>query len=168
VAAPATRPVTIAGRLTLIPASFLMAQDDAALMFISMGRRAEALKYSDLEQTRTAILAAPRSLGRLMHLAEREALFGSADAAFAIAQRALENAKGNARQTAVAESTLAFLYAWTGNKDRAIAEYTRLLRVPFSRLNIHEMKHDPRHAPLRDDPRFQALLADPKNNAPLF
>lgn len=67
-------------------------------------------------------------------------------------------------------ATLAFVYAWTGDKNRAIEEYARLLRVPNpnSELNVHEMKRSPAFAPLRDDPRFQALLADPKNNAPLF
>jgi len=62
----------------------------------------------------------------------------------------------------------AFVYAWTGDKDKAIAEYARLLRVPYSGLNIYEMKHDPWYFPLRGDPRWEALLADLKNNAPLF
>jgi hypothetical protein len=33
-------------------------------------------------------------------------------------------------------------------------------------MNVHVMKG--RAGPLRDDPRFRALLAVPKNNAPLF
>jgi TolB-like protein len=57
--------------------------------------------------------------------------------------------------------------AWTGDKDRAIAELKRLLGLP-GMLNIHRMKIDPVYAPLWDDPRFQALVNDPKNNAPLF
>jgi hypothetical protein len=59
-------------------------------------------------------------------------------------------------------------YAQTGDKDRAIAEYARLLRVPRAGLNIHEMKCHPAYASLRGDPCFEALLNDPKNNAPLF
>jgi hypothetical protein len=43
-----------------------------------------------------------------------------------------------------------------------------LLRTPYSGLNVHEMKRDPTYTPLRGDPRFEALLNDPKNNAPLF
>jgi hypothetical protein len=72
--------------------------------------------------------------------------------------------------------SLAFVYSWTGDKDRSIAEYARLLRIPVSvsyavnenGLNVHEMKRCPAYAPLRGDPRFEALLNDPKNNAPLF
>ena len=66
---------------------------------------------------------------------------------------------------------LAFVFAWTGDKDRAIAEFGRLLRTPVHPvlgINVHQMKSDPRFFPLRGDPRFEALLNDPKNNAPLF
>jgi tetratricopeptide (TPR) repeat protein len=60
------------------------------------------------------------------------------------------------------------ILAWAGDKDRAIAELTRLLRVP-SELNVHKMRAERfRWAPLVGDPRFEALLNDPKNNAPLF
>ena len=61
-----------------------------------------------------------------------------------------------------------FSTAGPADKDRAIAEVMRLLRVPASELNVHEMKRAPSFAPLRGDPRFEALLNDPKNNEPLF
>jgi hypothetical protein len=60
------------------------------------------------------------------------------------------------------------VYVLIGDKDQAIAEYARLLRLPYSGLNVHAMRRDPPFAPLRSDVRFQALLGDPKNNAPLF
>ena len=63
---------------------------------------------------------------------------------------------------------LAFVYAWTGDKDQAIAEYARLLKTTSAPVNVHEMRKNPAYFPLQGDPRFEALLNDPKNNAPLF
>jgi TolB-like protein len=63
----------------------------------------------------------------------------------------------------------ALTYDNTGNKDRALAEYARLLRTPGSAgpLNVYELKlYD--LGSLHGDPRFEAILADPANNAPLF
>ncbi len=60
------------------------------------------------------------------------------------------------------------ILAWAGDKDQAITELARLLRLP-SELNVHKMRAEPaRWAPLVGDPRFEALLNDPKNNAPLL
>jgi serine/threonine-protein kinase len=59
----------------------------------------------------------------------------------------------------------ALALAWIGEKDRAIAEYDRLLHVPFG-TNIYEGRVAWR--PLRDDPRFKALVSDPRNNDPLL
>ena len=68
---------------------------------------------------------------------------------------------------------LAFVYAWTGDKTRAIEAYALLLRSPcvsprMGAINVHVMRHGLWYSPLRGDPRWDALLADPKNNAPLF
>jgi hypothetical protein len=77
-------------------------------------------------------------------------------------------------QGALPAAVLAFVYAWTGDKNHAIAEYARLLRTPVRTqdreevLNIEIMRRCPEYAPLRGDPRFEALLNDPKNSAPLF
>ncbi|MSU49304.1 MAG: TIR domain-containing protein [Opitutus sp.] len=74
---------------------------------------------------------------------------------------------------------LALVHGWTGDKDRAIAEIARLLRTAGRRYtfssgfilrmpNIHVMRTAPEYFPLHGDPRFEALINDPKNNAPLF
>ena len=69
---------------------------------------------------------------------------------------------------AVFSVSFAAVLAWTGDKDRAITECARLLHVPGSSLNIFNLKHGALFLPLQGDPRFEALLNDPKNNAPLF
>jgi tetratricopeptide (TPR) repeat protein len=56
-------------------------------------------------------------------------------------------------------------FAWAGEKARALAEVERLLQVPWG-LNVYVCRAS--FLPLRDDPRFKALMADPKNNAPMF
>jgi TolB-like protein/cytochrome c-type biogenesis protein CcmH/NrfG len=63
----------------------------------------------------------------------------------------------------------AAIYDHTGNTDRALAEYARLFRTPGTEsfLNVYEMKLDTLSS-LHGDPRFEALLNDPANNAPLF
>ena len=61
----------------------------------------------------------------------------------------------------------AVVLAWVDEKEQALAELARLLTAPSS-VNVHEMRHEPYWQPLRGDPRFEALLDDPKNNAPLF
>lgn len=69
---------------------------------------------------------------------------------------------------------LAVVRAWTGDKTGAIAELGRLLLVPgtstgfLTPLTVTALRRDPRYFPLWGDPRFEALLKDPKNNAPLF
>lgn len=59
----------------------------------------------------------------------------------------------------------ALAYMWLGDKDRALSEIERLLRVPWG-LNVYSARVSFRL--LRDDPRFRALMADPKNNAPIL
>lgn len=59
----------------------------------------------------------------------------------------------------------AVVLAWVGEKDRALAELARLLRTPFG-ANMYAVKFGPDWFPLRGDPRFEALVNDPKNNAP--
>lgn len=62
---------------------------------------------------------------------------------------------------------LAGVYAVTGDKDRAIAEVARY---------VEHLRSTPSPtfrgfadiAKLRGEPCFEALLNDPKNNAPLF
>jgi TolB-like protein/Tfp pilus assembly protein PilF len=101
-----------------------------------------------------------------------EALVGNKDEAMRCAHEAAARRRDSSSPTA----DLARLYAWTGEKEAAITAYAALLSKAsppsisrsLGNLNIHFMKTHPEFAPLRGDPRFEALLNDPKNNAPLF
>ena len=59
---------------------------------------------------------------------------------------------------------LAEIYAWTGESDEAFRLLDHLLMVP-SNITIPMLKLDPAWDPLRQDPRFQALIDkySPKN-----
>jgi TolB-like protein len=56
--------------------------------------------------------------------------------------------------------------AAAGRKEDALQETARLLGKP-SLLNVHTMRRSLEWKELQGDPRFEALLNDPKNNAPL-
>jgi TolB-like protein/Flp pilus assembly protein TadD len=108
-------------------------------------------------------------------LGRMEAVLGHREEALRCARKAMELMPESldALLGPTYEAALAFVYAWTGDKDHAVAEYGRLLRgkvctYALSWNNLHCLKHGPWAYPLRDDPRFQALLDDPASNAPLF
>jgi TolB-like protein/Tfp pilus assembly protein PilF len=56
-----------------------------------------------------------------------------------------------------------------GDKEKALSEYSRLLHSPGGPdfFNVYEMKRDSTST-LYGDPRFEAILNDPANNAPVF
>ena len=60
--------------------------------------------------------------------------------------------------------------AWNGDKEAALAELART--VPgsgnFHEANVHVLRHQLGLWPLQGDPRFAAILDDPKSNTPLF
>lgn len=104
-----------------------------------------------------------------MNLAGAQALVGDKAEALRSAQTAKDMVPES--RDAVTGPPLSLGYAqilaWVGEKDRALAELARLLRTPFGE-NIYAAKSGLGWLPLRGDPRFEVLVNDPKNNAPLF
>jgi TolB-like protein len=102
-------------------------------------------------------------------LSAMETVFGHKDAALAHARKCTELMPESldAFDGVRFSEFLADVYLRTGDKERALAEYTRLLHRP-SLVNVHYLRTDRFYAPLRDDPRFQALINDPQNNARLY
>jgi TolB-like protein/Flp pilus assembly protein TadD len=111
--------------------------------------------------------------GRLWSaLALLHALEGDKESALRCARKPLELVPESADALIGPANSMFFaqILAWTGDKDGALAELARLLRQPSSEftLNVFAARVDPGWLPLRGDSRFEALLNDPKNNAPSF
>ena len=54
---------------------------------------------------------------------------------------------------------LAVIYAWTGDKDRAIERLAEAAKLPGSHVTYGHLRLNPFWDPLRGDPRFEAIVA---------
>ena len=53
---------------------------------------------------------------------------------------------------------LAVIYAWTGDKDRAIESLAEITKLPVAELSYGYLRLNPLWDPLRGDPRFEAIV----------
>ena len=136
-----------------------------ALLVQGESEAARAL-FSDTSWMRKQLEADPKNEILWMALAKTEALLGNREEALRCLGRLRSDARGAFGGSGA--RVRAFVHAWTGNLDQAISEYAGLQGTPGTDVNVHFMRHAPEFAPLRGDPRFEALISDPKNNAPLF
>jgi TolB-like protein/lipopolysaccharide biosynthesis regulator YciM len=65
----------------------------------------------------------------------------------------------NAIDGAMLIQYLAVIYAWTGQKDRAIERLTEAVKLPGGVVSYGHLRLYPLWDPLRGDPRFEALVA---------
>jgi len=56
---------------------------------------------------------------------------------------------------------------WLGEKDAALTLLEHLVKVAHG-IHVWDLKYVPTFIPLRDEPRFKAMIADPRNREPLF
>jgi TolB-like protein len=54
---------------------------------------------------------------------------------------------------------LAAIYAWAGDKDRAIEQLSETAKLPGSSLSYGRLRLNPLWDPLRSDPRFEAIVS---------
>jgi len=129
-------------------------------------RMREALAAMQAEETRQ-----PGNDVLWINLALAHAFLGDKTASMRCREKALAlmPLSRDAMQGASNLTVLASALAWCGDKEQALKDFERLLRLPWG-TNIHRERGGwvGSWKPLRDDPRFQKLLNDPKNNAPLF
>ena len=54
---------------------------------------------------------------------------------------------------------LAVIYAWTGDKDRAIEQLTERAKFPVAGMSYGDLRLNPLWDPLRGDSRFDKIIA---------
>jgi len=140
-----------------------------ALIFRMKGDRSRAI-----ETARTVLGQATAKLrGRtddpeLLYLSYfSHAILGQRDAALAEHRRAhtLALASKDRLRADNIDKELASLHALVGDREQALQEISRRLKLPGSLASWYRI--DPTFVSLWDDPKFLAIVNDPANNAPL-
>src|SRR5439155_18895476 len=90
-----------------------------------------------------------------------DAVHGNKEDAIREGERAGELAavSKNAIEGATLVRYLAVIYAWAGEKDRAIQRLAETTTEPGSHISYGYLKLHPLWDPLRGDPRFEAIVA---------
>jgi tetratricopeptide (TPR) repeat protein len=136
-----------------------------------LNRAAEAADYArELREIAGRLQTVP-DIGRprpALWVARAEARLGHAEAAIAAGHRFVEEASptNQTMERWKREIVLAEIFAYVRQPRDSVEILARLLRVPCG-LTVPMLKADPVWDNLREDPGFKALLADPKNSAPL-
>jgi TolB-like protein/cytochrome c-type biogenesis protein CcmH/NrfG len=145
-----------------VTAAFVLAADGDTAAARARAEQAIPVMKAELEKQ-------PTSAGLWAGLSNAYALLGDKAQALRAAQKAVELVPESADTVAgpIYSQNLASCLAYLGEKDQAIAELARLLRTPYGE-NIYVARVSPAWYPLHGDPRFEALVNDLKNNAPLF
>jgi Flp pilus assembly protein TadD len=121
-------------------------------------------RQANAEAKRVALLALgprpddPKLLGEL---ALAEAALGQNEEALSHARRAIEILPPSVDAVAgpMCEMRLAQVLAVTGDRDGAFDKLGKLVKLPFG-LNHGDLKLNPMWDDLRDDPRFDRILAE--------
>jgi tetratricopeptide (TPR) repeat protein len=121
---------------------------------------------------RAAFTSARNELGQMAHnqpnyaaalcaLGVLDAVLGNKEDAIREGERAVEltPVSKNAIEGATLVRYLAVIYAWAGDKDRAIQRLAETTYLPGSHISYGYLHLHPLWDPLRGDPRFEAIVA---------
>ena len=124
--------------------------ESAALTAFNSARN----ELSEMVQNQPDYAAALCALGVV------DAVIGNKEDAIREGERAVElmPVSKNAIEGATLVRYLAAIYAWTGEKDRAIQRLAETTYLPGSHISYGYLKLHPLWEPLRSDPRFQAIV----------
>jgi TolB-like protein/tetratricopeptide (TPR) repeat protein len=151
-------------------------KNDSALQYaealIVMGQRERALVLvRPLHDQLVAECAKePDNYTVLSSLAYAQAILGQHDASMATIRRVLDMLKpgDSLRKQFFLTTNMSIVYGWIGEKDKAIDLVLPYTGKPVSRyFNVMSLRNDIDLSPMRGFQRWEALLADPKNNEPL-
>jgi TolB-like protein/class 3 adenylate cyclase len=142
---------------------------DRTIALRAKGDRTEAEKAARnaLRQIESELRRAPENDSMWLSKSRMHAVLDERNAAFSAHARAVAVAERNLGK-GIAEFTyrqILQLHALLGDRKEALAELARQLNLPDSWP--HHFRVDIELALLWDDPQFQAIVNDPKNNAPL-
>jgi tetratricopeptide (TPR) repeat protein len=103
----------------------------------------------------------PEYAAGLCALGVLDAVLGNKEDAIREGERAVEltPVSKNAIEGATLVRYLAVIYAWTGEKDRAIQRLAETTYLPGSHVSYGYLRLHPLWDPLRRDPRFEAIVA---------
>jgi tetratricopeptide (TPR) repeat protein len=89
-----------------------------------------------------------------------DAVLGNKEDAIREGERAVEltPVSKNAIEGATLVRYMAIIYAWTGQKDRAIERLAETTHLPGSHISYGYVRLHPLWDPLRGDPRFEAIV----------
>ncbi len=136
---------------------------------------AQTLVRSIIEKMKAQAVREPDNSLLQAWLGQGYALLGEKELALGCAQRSLD-LMPESKDSVFAVNNLILagaVWARVGDKERALATFARCLQMPggehvsSARCGVSEAPNDISWRPIMNDPRYQALLADPKNNAPL-
>jgi len=112
----------------------------------------------ELEQT---VRSQPDYAAALCALGVIDAALGNKEDAVREGERAVElmPVSKSAVEGSMLIQYLAVIYAWVGDKDRAIERVEQAANLPGGVLSYGHLRLDPLWDPLRRDPRFEAIVA---------
>jgi serine/threonine protein kinase/tetratricopeptide (TPR) repeat protein len=112
----------------------------------------------ELDQT---VRDQPDYAAALCALGVIDAALGNKEEAIREGKRAVElmPVSKSAVEGAMLIQYLAVIYAWTGDKDRAIERLAEAAKLPGSHVTYGHLRLNPFWDPLRGDPRFEAIVA---------
>ena len=140
-----------------------------ALTVLGQRDRAVALVRPLLDKLKTRIAADPDNTNLLNSLAYTQALLGDHDATMATVAHILSLLKpgDTVRKQVYLQANASIVYAWIGEKDKAVDLVEPLMKLPTAAFNsVFGMRYDIDFYPLRGFSRWETMLADPAYRKP--